>query len=320
MADFIIKIKDKNNALLKEVVTPLPYLDTASVGSTINIDCRERGYIEQHAGTYKTKMQAEVTPNPNPTPTPTPDPTPIPIPTPTPLPGTLLYDSNVDIDWAAMNGKTIEIDKPYGNPKIPNSKYIRMNASGSPKITFNAATKEMVLQHSGSYGRAYFGVCNYQSRLELEFMLDSCNNNCSLKTRNRHQYNEYLRSIGQPEISRPEGGQGCSIHCNETDADLEVYHGSEVGGPSASISPQLTAGKYYKVRFSQFDQNGKIHVYTDLDRGDGQGFKKIVEGDVNAPSQFFDKAKFENWSEFWIRLNASNGGKLTFKNVKMYAL
>src|SRR4029079_14738263 len=61
-------------------------------------------------------------------------PTPGPKPNPSPAAGTLLYDSNVDIDWAAWDGKKIEIGKPYGVPTKPNTKYIRMNASGSPTI------------------------------------------------------------------------------------------------------------------------------------------------------------------------------------------
>ncbi len=75
-----------------------------------------------------------------------------PVTPPVTQPGTLLYDSNRDIDWATWNGKKIEIGKPYGDPTKPNSKYWRMNASGSPNITFNAATKELTLQHGGKYG------------------------------------------------------------------------------------------------------------------------------------------------------------------------
>lgn len=250
------------------------------------------------------------------------EPTEPPIP-PIPTSGTLIYDSNVDIDWANWNNKVIKIGSPYGDVTKPGKKYIRMNASGDPNITFLSATKELVLQHNGNYGRAYFGVLNYACRIEIEFKLDSCGANLSLKSRNRHQYNEYLRSIGQEETSdqnKLQGGQGCSVSCSDTDADLEKSHDTgEVSGPSGSISPGLTANKYYGLRFSQYDLNGKIHVLVELDRKDEAGFKKINEGDVAAPSQFFNKTDFATFSEFWVRYNTS-GGKLYFKNLKVYAL
>ena len=243
--------------------------------------------------------------------------------TPPPASGTLLYDSDVDIDWAAMDGKKIEIGKPYGDPTKPGTKYIRMNASGSPRITFRAADKALILEHDGDFGRAYFGVINYASRLEVEMVLDSCNNNGSLKTRNMHQYNEYLRAIGQPEVSKPVGGVGNAWKCSQVVNDLEITHGDQGDGlADKSLSPQLEAGKAFRIKFSQFDatESGKIHIIDELDRMDGQGFKVVNEGDADAPSQFFDKAAFRKFSEFWIRLNAKGGGKLIAKHIKMYAI
>ena len=230
--------------------------------------------------------------------------------------GDVLYDSNTDINWAGITGEFLKVTDIYGTFK-PNAKYFRMKASGKPRMYLYKATKEFVLEHDGKYGRAYFGVCNYASRLEIEFKLDNCGHNISLKTRNRHQYSDV--KPGAPDKQR-QGGQGCSVACGSTDADLEVVHGTEVSGPSASISPKLVANKWYKLKFSQFDKNGKIHIVAELDRGDGQGFKKINEGDTKAPSQFFNKAEFETWSEFWLRLNATDGGKLWMKNIKLYAL
>jgi hypothetical protein len=96
------------------------------------------------------------------------------------------------------------------------------------------------------------------------------------------------------------------------DNDLEVVHGTEMGGPSAKISIDVL--QYHKVEFSCFDKNGKIHVIVKIDG------KQVNEGDVAAPSQFFNKADFDSWSEFWVRLNADSGGKLYVKNIKMYKL
>ena len=91
-----------------------------------------------------------------------------------------------------------------------------------------------------------------------------------------------------------------------------------MSGPSKSLSPKLEINKYYKMRFSQYDKDGKIHVVDELDTGDG--FKVVNEGDVKAPAQFFNKEEFEEFSEFWLRGNMDNGGKMWFKNIKLTAL
>lgn len=245
---------------------------------------------------------------------PEPQPTPTPEPTPQPSPTGLLYDSNVDIDWSKGDQKITDV---YGTFK-PNGKYFRMKASGKPRIYLIAATKELILEHDGDYGRAYFGVCNYQSRFECEFKLESCSHNASFKTRNRHQYGDIVS--GAPDKQR-QGGMGNAWHCDSVENDLEIVHGTGgEGGASKSFSPKLEPNKWYKIKFSQTDNNGKIHIKDELDRGDGQGYKVINEDDVPAPSQFFNKAEFEAWSEFWIRLNAKGGGKLGIRNIKMYKL
>jgi hypothetical protein len=245
--------------------------------------------------------------------TPPPNPPPEPTPTPEPIPaGTKIYDSNEDIDWSKGDQKITGV---YGN-FVPNGKYFRMKASGKPRMYLVAATKELILEHDGDYGRAYFGVCNYQSRLECEFKLESCSHNASFKTRNRHQYADIVS--GAPDKQR-QGGMGNAWHCDSVENDLEIVHGTGgEGGASKSLSPKLEVGKWYKMKFTQTDNNGKIHIKDELDRGDG--FKVVNEDDVPAPSQFFNKAEFEAWSEFWVRGNMPGGGRMWFKNIKMYKL
>ncbi len=235
----------------------------------------------------------------------------IPEPEEPPTSGTILYDSNTDIDWAGMNGKVKLVTDTYGNQSA-NGKGFHMNASGDPRMFLDPATKELMLEHDGKYGRAYFCVCNYQSRLECDFMLDDKANGASFKLRNRHQYAEQTGT--NPPNTQKQGGQGCGIHYNEVDCDLEVYHGSEIGGPSATLSPVLEIGQWHSLKFSQYDKDGKIHVVVEING------KVVNEGDVNAPSQFFNKAEFEGWSEFWVRLNAAQGGRLKIKNLKLFAL
>lgn len=235
-----------------------------------------------------------------------------PEPQPEPQPGQLLYDSNVDIDWDGLNGQVLKVTDTYGNQSA-NGKGFHMNASGNPRMYLDPATRELTLEHDGKYGRAYFCVCNYQSRVECDFMLDSTANGASFKLRNRHQYVEQTGDTSAPK-TKQQGGQGCGIHYDEVDNDLEVVHGTEISGPSAKLVPVLEAGKWYSLKFSQYDNNGKIHVVVEIDG------KVVNEGDVNATSNFFDRELFEGWSEFWVRLNADSGGRLKVKNLKLYSI
>lgn len=247
-------------------------------------------------------------------PTPEPEPEPQPEPNPEPSPEGLLYDSNVDINWDGIPGDTQVVTGVYGEFK-PNGKYFRMKASGNPRMILMKATKEMILEHSGDYGRAYVGACNYQSRLEGEFKLTNASHNASFKLRNRHQFADV--QSGASDKQR-QGGQGSSFAVDKVDADCEIVHGTEISGPSKSLSPKLEINKYYKFKFSQFDKNGKIHIIDELDRGNG--FEVVNEGDTSPPAQFFNKAEFEEWSEFWLRGNMKGGGRMYFKNIRLYKL
>lgn len=233
--------------------------------------------------------------------------------------GDVLYDSNVDIDWAAIAAQLgpgedhITIDDVYGD-FVPNGKYFRMKASGNPRMLLFPATKELCLEHDGKYGRGYFGVCNYNSRLECEFKLTDASHKISFKSRCRHQYRDV--DTKATNLQR-QGGQGTSFGVDEVDADCEIYHdGGEVGGPSGKLSPKLEINKYHSTKFSQFDKDGKIHVIDELNG------KVVNEGDVKAPSQLFNKEEFEEWSEFWVRLNTgeTKNNRLWFKNLKMLKL
>ena len=233
-----------------------------------------------------------------------------PPPNPTPAPGTLIYDSNINIDWASLGGQIKRVDDTYGNIGA-NGKGFHMNASGSPRMFLNPATKELTLEHDGKYGRAYFAVTNYNARLECDFKLDSCSNNASFKIRNRHQVNEE-GGFNVTDEHR-QGGIGASAHCNEIGNQVEVVHGTNTLDKSKSIS--LQAGKWYTIKFSVKDVDANTLRETTEIVGVG-----TAEYNIDPPKQFFYKSDFDTWSEFWVRLNADNGGKLMLKNIKMYAL
>lgn len=244
---------------------------------------------------------------------------------PNPPANNLLYDSDIHINWATAPSK---ITDSYLDPCKPNGKYIRMNASGDPRFILNKTLKELILEHDGKYGRGYFGICNYNSVFEGFFKLPNLDDNFSLKTRNRHQYRQYLREClgwsAEKADAVPnedvQGGVGSSYHRDTVEQKLEIWHGNNQSGKTYSLSPALEENKYYGFRYSVFDVNGKIRQINELDRLDGKGFKVVGQRDVSAPSQFFRKSQFEEWSEFWARLNALKGGRLYLKQIKMYKL
>lgn len=237
----------------------------------------------------------------------------------------LLYDSDVDINWATAPAR---ITDSYLNACKPNGKYIRMNASGNPRFILNKTLKELILEHDGKYGRGYFGICNYNSVLSGFFKLPSLDDNFSLKSRNRHQFRQYLREcLGYSDNeanavpdTKVQGGIGSSYHRNTLEQAVEVWHGNNTLDKTYDISPALEENKYYGFRYSVFDVNGKVRQINELDRLDGKGFKIIGQRDISPPSQFFKKTEFDEWSEFWTRLNALQGGKLYLKQLRMFRL
>jgi hypothetical protein len=244
---------------------------------------------------------------------PEPGPEPIPIPNPEGL----VWDSNRDIKWETISGEELKVTSSYGNIKA-NGKGFHMNASGDPRMYLKKATKEMWLEHDGSYGRCYICVTNYNSRLECEFMLDSCNSNFSFKTRNRHQVNEEGGYNVTDEHSQ--GGIGGSAHCNSIGNQVEVVHGTNTLDKDFPLDPKLEPNKWYKLKYTVKDVDANtLTQITELDRNDGQGFK-AVSRQIDPPKQFFYKTDFDTWSEFWLRLNNPNGGVLKFRNVRLYAL
>lgn len=250
----------------------------------------------------------------------------------------LVYDSDRDIAWDDIQAileqnnaglkdteklDYVRYDNIYGDQSKVDSGYIRTNASGNPRLLLFPATKEICLEHDGKYGRLYFGKRNYNSKLVCKLKYDSCDNGFSAKLRNRHQFRQYCREVlgytkeeaDKIAIELVQGGQGLGLRCGEYDNDLEIEHDTgEVSGPNGTFSPKLESGKYHDLEFSVYDKDGKIHV-IDIVNG-----KKIGEGDVKAPSQFFKQELFNEWSEFWIRYNTAEkpNQRLFVKQVKLY--
>lgn len=309
MADFIFRLKDKDNKLIQEIVLAVPVLDTAPQGTLLNVECRERGYKVQYVGNYFTKstMLTEQTPPPNPPPTPT--------------PGTLLYNSDVDIDWSKGQ---ITFDDILGDDSKPNSKYIRCNASGNPTCTLLPSEKALVLSVSGAdnHGRLYFGVCNFDCVLEKESMLmDSGADNDSTKVDSRHQYRDVVDD-NAPD-TKVQGGLGNAWHRNEVNQKGEWIHGKS-SGCADEAALKIETGQWYKTRYTVRHDiaNKKIHEVSEIEYPLGSGFRKVLEQTcTSAPDQFFNKQEFLDWSEFWLRCNTgTTGGKIKHRKIKMWSL
>jgi len=258
-----------------------------------------------------------------------------------PTAGTLIWDSDRDIDWTAVQKKLdennaglkpeeqleyVRYDDIYGDQSKVNSGYLRTNASGNPRLLLFPKTHEICLEHDGKFGRLYLGKCNYNSRFVTKFKCDKQTNKPSFKGRNRHQYRQYLvevlgwteKKADEVAIELVQGGMGLGIDPKgSVDNDLEIEHDSgEVSGPQKSFSPALEANQYHELEYSIFDKDGKIHV---IDKING---KVVSEGDVKAPSQFFNKAQFLEWSEYWFRYNTPEQAnqRMYMQHAKLYAL
>lgn len=229
---------------------------------------------------------------------------------PPPSQDNLLYDSNFDIDWAKVDPK--KKYTVYGDISKPGSKYIYAAASGHPYFMFLPETKEIILIHKGKFGRLYFGVLNYECRLETDFMIDSCKNGPSWKDRNRHQFHRIEEDA--PD-TKAQGGVGCGLKCDSVDDDIEIAHDlGEDSGPQKGLRNKLEPNKYYHLSFSQWDSNdkGKIEILVKIDG------EIVNSGKIPTQPQMFNKSDFMTWSEFWVRYNAKKGGKLTFKNLQLF--
>ena len=317
MAKIIFRLKDGNTDVYKSATFDVPALDQYPKGKPLDVWISEVGLQTQNVGVYRVRDTVPVTTTTTPPITCPPgqhleNGVCVPDVVNPPLPGTLIYDSNVNIDWASLTS-VLRVDDKYGSI-AGNGKGFHMNASGDPRMYLDPATKELKLEHDGSYGRAYFCVTNYNSRLECEFMLDSMSHNFSIKTRNRHQVRE---EGGQPNATdqQRQGGIGSSYHEDTVEQQVEVWHGNNTLSGSKSLSPKLVANKWYKMTYTVQDVgSGKVRQTNTLDG------VTVFQRDISPPSQFFNKAEFDTWSEFWLRLNASNGGWVKIRNIKMYAL
>lgn len=260
---------------------------------------------------FKKKNSGESpTPEPEPVPDNPPDVPPEPTPTPEPNPAGVIYDSNTDGQW--NNGVSRLVKDNDGDIK-PNGKGIFTAASGSPQVNIDGKGTAILTTKPG-FGRFYLCVNNFNAQLDFDFnIMDSSVDNMSIKGRSRHQ------SGGNPDNRF--GGLGNATSTKDTDFKIEEYHNVHQQGYNKNLPQPLKVGEWYSKRYiyQNTADNKGIHMEDWIDFKDGKGLVKVFERTETKPiAAAMDKAKFDQESWIWFRLNGS--GSIGFKNVKVTAL
>lgn len=244
-------------------------------------------------------------------------PTPEPTPSPQPTPSGAKYDSNIQGKWA--NGVARFVTDREGNIGKDGFGFT-VNASGKGGFRIDGKGQGNIEPTESGHRRIYVACCNYNARIEGEFtFLTGKERNTTIQGRNRHQYADEVDSSA-PD-SKKQGGIGFSFSIEEQKAGykVEVVHGTGGERGDFSLPKKLEVGKLYGFKVSYKDStSGKVNVKSELDYKDGQGFKTLFQKDISLPSQFFNKADFDSWSQFWLRLN--DEGKVGYKNVRLFPI
>lgn len=229
---------------------------------------------------------------------------------PAPNPAGVIYDSNTDGQWA--NGVSRVVKGKDGNTS-PNGKGIFTAASGSPEVHIDGKGTAVLVTKPG-FGRFYLCVNNFNAQLDFDFnIMDSSVDNMSIKGRSRHQ------SGGSCENRF--GGLGNATSTKDTDFKIETCHNVHEKGYSKNLPTDLTVGNWYSKRyiFQNTADNKGIHMEDWIDFKDEKGLVKVFERtETNPKPHYMDKAKFDEESWIWFRLNGS--GSIGFKNIKVTAL
>ena len=230
---------------------------------------------------------------------PTPDPEPTTPPQPT---GAVIFDSHRDTRLHDSKVRTI---KQEGE--------LETRASGNPRIQVNNDGTFSLLCDAG-HGRIYPYYRNYNSQLEIEFAFwkQAPGQDLSLKLRSRHNEG----GAGENRF----GGYGVSVDSSSWNAKREIFHNSHDQSKGGNLKQKLEAQKYYKIKFSVFDQGDQVRQTAAFDYG--QGYEDFMNKIDTSPKPYMvDKKSYDAKSYFWIRSNIDSGtGEIRIKSVKLTAL
>ena len=319
MAKAYFYIKDSANKELQKIEVNITDFDTAPVGKQYNIELREVGLKVQYVGNYAKGSSLPLDPVVTPPVCPTgqhwdatlrqcvPDTTPT----------GLLYSSNIQGKW--NNGGARFVTDREGNTGA-NGYGFTVNASGGGGFRIDGKGLGTIEPTGSGHRRIYPCVCNYNATIKGKFaFLTGKERNFSIKGRNRHQYRDMVDS-NAPD-SKCQGGLGIhfDIEGQTVGFQYEVVHGTNGGSVDKPLFNKLQVGKWYPFEYTYKDRSStEIDIKVKLDYSDGKGLVTVLDHVTKPPSVFFNKADFDTWSQFWLRLN--DEGKVNVRDVEVYAL
>jgi hypothetical protein len=330
-AQFIIKDnagKELEDFYSKQATKTFNKLDK---GTSVSIFIKENEFAEQYVGPYIIKglknepeipipeppieplppVEPPVTPPVEPPVPPVVEPpieppvTPPPV-TPPVTPAGLVYDSHIHSKLHDSKTRTVEKEGSIS----PNGLGLECRASGNPKIQVNNdGTFSLLCSGSGTHGRFYGYVLNYDAAMEITFAFwnQVPGQDLSLKMRSRH--NE------DGAESNRFGGYGLSVDRTGYNAKREPFHNTHDQSKSGSL-PKLETKKYATVRFEVKDEGNTV-----LQRGFLDGVKFMDKIDTSPKAYMTAKASFAQQSYFWVRSNIDgSSGEVRIKSLKIFKL
>ena len=230
----------------------------------------------------------------------TPPPTEPPTPTPS---GKAAYDSNTNGGW--NNGQARTVTGADGNIQ-PDGKGLEMHASGDPTLIIDGQGTA-ILQCKPGHGRAYIFAKNYNGVLEEEIMFDANVENHTIQTRSRHQE-------GGDGPNRF-GGLSAKVSPVDVGLKMERFHNEHLADTEKKLANPLELGKWHTVRYTFSDTPDGKGIYQKLEVN---GQEVISQTTTEGIEPYFqDKAKFQENSYFWLRMNNTKAAKLGIRNVKL---
>lgn len=203
----------------------------------------------------------------------------LPAPPPPPPATTLLYDSNIHGKW--NDGRKRIVKSSEGNVG-PDGKGLYMAASGNPELHIDGDGVAHLVSGSGAFGD----------------VTDKTGGN-------RHQRGGSTKNRF--------GGVGNHIAKGEVGFKIEKYHKKHEDGVEKSLAKSLQEDVWYKSRFTVTHNNGKIQQKLEIDYNDGNGYVKVLKSEFSNPQDYYmDKELMLQHSEFWIRLNNKDHGRIYF--------
>ena len=225
----------------------------------------------------------------------------------------VVFDTHRDTELHDRVVRTVEKEGKIS----PNGLGIECRASGDPKINVNNDGTFSLVCREG-HGRIYPYVINYNSQLLITFAFwkTAPGQDISLKLRSRHN------EEGKPEERF--GGYGFSIDQGSKKwvTKREIYHNKHDQRESGNLPKAISVQEYVTVKFTVADDNGEVSQIAEIDYGDGNGFKKVMEKTDTATKPYMvDKPLYEKQSYFWVRQNIDSGiGELRIKDLRITSL